>query len=374
MAQPLKRLVIGLPHLAALHGEDSILLNRKGVIAELAKRSRVFRLSPSGPSASPEAAWLGMDPEQWSFEQGPLTFSWLKLSPPERSLCFHLSFASLRDGLVQGAAKVQMNEVKDAVSTLKRLDSKRLTLVEGQGLDHGLAMMDASPDLFTFPLMEVKGREWEESFPRGDEADHLRQWIEDAHELLLNLDINRRLRDEGLDEVNLAWPWGQGRPGVGFNLPLRRGIVTRHVTRSIRIAGLARLFGERVEWGGRDSLDKLSSKEPTVIVMPEASSTRQAGDLDEMDHFLKGLEGELLKPLLEENQSGFSVTLLAPQDAFDAFVGRGGVGLGLNFNTERSSDLGGLPFDERIIWDAEGKEFPLHEAVTLALMGGSGGQ
>lgn len=372
MAQPLKRLVIGLPHLAALPGEDSILLNRRGLIAELARRSRVFRLSPSGPSASPESAWLGLDPEQWSFEQGPLTFSWLNLSPPERSLCFHLSLACLRDGVVQEAAGLKPKEVKEAVSVLARLDSKRLVVVEGQGLDHGLAMMDASPDLLTFPLMEVQGRSWEEVFPQGDEADLLKQWIEDAHELLLSLDFNKRLRDEGQDEVNLAWPWGQGRPGVGLNLPLRRGVVVRHVTQSIRLAGLARLFGERAVWGGLDSVDKLSPKEPTLIVLPQAALARQKQDLDEMDHFLSRLEAGLLKPLVEENLSGFSLTILAPQDSFDASASRGGDGLGLNFNTERSSDLGGLPFDERVLWEKEGRSFALHEAVNRALLGGSG--
>lgn len=359
--------------MAAAQGEDSVLLNRKGMLADLAKKSKVFRLSPSGPSSSPEAAWLGLNPEDWSFGQGALTFSWLKLSPPERSLCFHLSLASLTDDRVREAAALKLKEEKEVIALLQRLDSRRIILAPGRGLDHGLVLLNASPDLISSPLKSVLGQNWIEAMPEGDDSDLLRQWIEDAHELFSKLELNKRRRDEGLAEVNLAWPWGQGRPAEGISLPLRRGFVVKHITRSIRMEGMVRLFGERVLWGARLPSEIAQSSEPIVQVMPQAASSRESLDLDQLDQALNDLEASLLRPLLEANLSGFSLTILAPQDSFDAFPPRSGLGLGLNFNTERRDGTGALPFDERVIWEGEGKLLALHEAVNLALMGGSRG-
>lgn len=381
MESNLPRLVLGLPHLASEPGTESVLIGRKGPLAELAKSSRVFRLTGSGPSLSPEAAWLGLDPEQWSIPHGPLTLSWLKLTPPDDSLSFHVSLGGLDGDRLVSAPLPTPEEEKEIVAALKRLDGPKLSFCPGIGLDHGLVWAGASPDLVTVPWLESQGHDWQKSLPKGERERPLEQWIEDALDLLSSTESTKRREDEGIAAIKAAWPWGQGRLPSAPNLPLRRGFVTRHLTSSIRVSGLARLFGERVMPGpekGRSLgvdfgrvLNQISLSEPLVTVFTGLTEMRAHNRLDAMEKFLDQLEAQFLTPLFDAYPEGLRLTLLASNDAWGSRQALNWQGIGLNFDSRRVTE-GRLPFDERIVEDAAGQSYPLHEAVSRGLMGGSG--
>lgn len=379
MESTLPRLVLGLPHLASEPGTESVLIGRKGPLAELAKISRVFRLTGSGPSLSPEAAWLGLDPEQWSIPQGPLTLSWLKLTPPEDSLSFHVSLGGLDGDRLVSAPLPTPEEEKEIVAALKRLDGPKLSFCSGESLDHGLVWAGASPELLTVPWLESQGQDWQKSLPRGERERPLVQWIEDALDLLSSTESTKRREDEGIAPIKTAWPWGQGRLPSAPNLPLRRGFVTRHLASSIRVSGMARLFGERVLPGperGRSLgvdfgrvLSQISLSEPLVTVFTGPTEMRAHKRLDAMEKFLDQFEAQFLTPLFDAYPDGLRLTLLASTDAWGAKQALNWQGIGLNFDSRRVTE-GRLPFDERIVEDSAGQSYPLHEAVSRGLMGG----
>ena len=380
MESTLPRLVLGLPHLASEPGTESVLIGRKGPLAELVKMSRIFRLTGSGPSLSPEASWLGLDPEQWSIPQGPLTLSWLKLTPPDDSLSFHVSLGGLDGDKLVSAPLPTEEEEKEIVAALRRLDGPKLSLCPGEGLDHGLVWTKASPELATMPWLEAQGKEWQKSLPKGERERPLEQWIEDALELLSATESTKRREDEGVVAVKSAWPWGQGRLPSALNLPLRRGFVTRHLTSSIRVSGLARLFGERVLPGperGRSLgvdfsrvLNQISLSEPLVTVFSGLTEMRTHNRLDAMEKFLDQFESQFLTPLFDAYPEGLRLTLLGSVDPLGQKPGLNWQGIGLNFDSRRVTE-GRLPFDERIVEDSAGQSYPLHEAVSRGLMGGS---
>lgn len=380
MESTLPRLVLGLPHLASEPGTESVLIGRKGPLAELAKMSRVFRLTASGPSLSPEAAWLGLDPEQWSIPQGPLTLSWLRLTPPEDSLSFHVTLGGLEGDMLYPAPSPTRDEEKEIVAALKRLEGPKLSLCPGEGLDHGLVWTGASPELVTVPWLDVQGKEWQKSLPKGERERPLDQWIEDALELLSATESAKRREDEGIAAIKVAWPWGQGRLPSAPNMPLRRGFVTRHLTSSIRISGLARMFGERVLPGpekGRSLgvdfsriLSQISLREPTVAVFSSLTEIRAHSRLDAMEKFLDQFEVQFLTPLFDAYPEGLRLTLLAANDPWGPRPALNWQGIGLNFDSRRLTE-GRLPFDERIVEDSVGQSYPLHEAVSRGFLGGS---
>ncbi len=380
MGSTLPRLVLGLPHLASAPGSESVLSERKGPLYELAKKSRVFRVAQSGPSMSPEAAWLGIDPEQWSIPQGPLTLSWMKLNPPEDSLSFHVSLGGLSGDALAAAPRPTSEEEKEFASALKRLDSPKMTFCFGRGLDHGLVWLNGPPELSATPWAEALGKNWQSVLPQGEKERTLQQWIEDAFELLSVTESAKRRKDEGITPLDAAWPWGPGTISSAPSLPLRRGFVTRILSPSIRLSGLARLFGERVfsapdfEQGSRidfgQVLNHLSSSEPIVSVFGGLTELRAENSLDLMEGFLDHFEHQLLTPLFDACPEGLRLTLLASVDPWGEKPGLGWQGLGLNYDSRRPTN-GNLPFDERVVEDSAGQSYPLYEAVSRGLMGGT---
>ena len=199
----------------------------------------VRRLAPV--RGTPEAAWLGLPP--LAVADGPLIVAALGAEPPERTMQFHLSVLGL-DGVLATPPPPSREEESVLRPLLRRLDTKRLTAVPGEGLDHGL-VLDGWWDLGTKSPEEALGRPMAESLPEGDLEPLLRRYLDDSVNLLSELAINERRRDEGIVPLNVLWPWGHGAPRRLTNLALLRGEALTVASDSLRMRGMARLAGYR---------------------------------------------------------------------------------------------------------------------------------
>jgi 2,3-bisphosphoglycerate-independent phosphoglycerate mutase len=61
------------------------------------------------------------------------------------------------------------------------------------------------------PPYNIVGKPFKPYLPQGEGEEFLRALIYNSYEILDNLEINKRRRDEGKPPANLIWLWGQGR-------------------------------------------------------------------------------------------------------------------------------------------------------------------
>src|SRR5579862_1991404 len=205
---------------------------------------------------------------------------------------------------------------------MKRLDTRTLTTVTGEGLNHAL-VWEGLGDLMTRSPAEATGQPLKSVLPEGDAEPILRRFIDDSVNVLAELEMNLRRADEGLPRFDLLWPWGHGTRVAVPNLALRRGEPARVESSSLRLAGLSRLAGYR--HGDRrwlrsglnldlSGLASLALREPSLVVLIEApAELRDKGLLEELEWFVRQLDELLLGPLFEAVLRGpRRVALLAP--------------------------------------------------------------
>lgn len=333
-----------------LVGEPSILRQKLPTLERIAELGSLFRLQPVPQVETPEAIYLGLRPNEGQLRQGPLTISALGADPPPRSTHFHLSLMSFADGVArQIKVEVAPEEQRRVMDLAKKLNTKLLTVVEGEGLDHGL-VWESVGDFHTTSAMEVDGKPIRGHLPEGDNEVPLRRFIDDSINLLSELELNERRLDEDLPPLNLLWPWGHGVRESVPNLALRRGDPALVMSGSLRLQGLSRLAGyrhsNRFEFGrGTNTrLGKIVAaavREPvTIAVIDAVADFRTKSQLEEAEWFGKELDQALVKPLFEEALLGPTrITILSPSSS---------TGLGAAFET-RDSNANSIPFDERAL-------------------------
>ena len=114
----------------------------------------------SRESITPEAAWLGLRPESLVLQDGPLMVSALGADPPDGSVHFHLSLMSLIAGVASTpSVAVPAQHVKTLMEAARQLNTRRLTIVEGEGFDHALVWEEGSLELGTVPRSALEGKE-----------------------------------------------------------------------------------------------------------------------------------------------------------------------------------------------------------------------
>lgn len=351
-----------------LSQSDSVLRQKLPALQQLAEIGEVFRLAPLPPMITPEAAYLGLGPKEGQMPQGPLTVAALGADPPDRSTHFHLSLMSLQSGVVKPIdLTVPADDLAPIMAQASRLDTKKLTVVLGAGADHGL-VWESLGDMRDVPAAEAVDQTLKSVLPDGDGEVALRRFIDDGVNLLAELELNERRVGEGLDPINLLWPWGHGVRVPVPNLTRNRGERANVVTGSLRLAGLARLCSykptDRARFGRglNTRLEFVASTAVsgtlTIALIDALSEFRSAKLLEEAEWFAREFDDRLLAPLLKELAQGPSrITLLAP-----------GVegGLGLTLSTGSKSE-GNLPFDERTLDEAKATTIDLSTAVVRGL-------
>ena len=361
----MRRIVFVIPELL---GEPSFLEQRLPAIEQMAEMGRLFKLGPTPKVETPEALYLGLSPEEGQLRQGPLTVSALGADPPERSTHFHLSLMSHVDGHAGRVPfGVPEQELRQVLELAQKLNTKALTLVPGEGVDHAL-VWEGLGDLRTTPPAELEGNAIRDHLPEGDAEAILRRYIDDSINLLSEIELNHRRAEEELAALNMLWPWGQGVRTRVPNLALKRGEPALVMSSSLRLAGLTRLAGYR--HGDRGSFGKLTNtrlnwilekvmKEPVTIVLLDAvQAFRENGQLEEGNWLVREMESALISKLLADAlRNPTRMTLLAP--------GAAG-GLGVSFETGNSG-ANSLPFDERAFDEKALSKLALHEAVQFGL-------
>jgi len=303
---------------------------------------------------------MGLNPVNLALQQGPLTISALGVDPPERSVQFHLTLMSLQDGVARLSPYVPtLEELEIIFNEARRLNTRLLTLVKGERLDHGLVWEDGSLELGLAPSRYVDGNAVPPYLPEGDGEPLLRRFIDDSVNLLSGLAFNEERLDKGLAPLNLLWPWGAGFRVPLPNLALRRGEATSVESNSLRIAGVTRLAGYR--HGHRSAfgrglntrleriVERASTQTSLIAVIDAATQLGSRGKIEELQWFAHELDTRLFGPLLDRAlREPWDVTIVSPggytgdDEPEDASL----TGLGLEYRSGPPPQ-NSHPFDER---------------------------
>jgi 2,3-bisphosphoglycerate-independent phosphoglycerate mutase len=349
----MRRIVLVVPEWVGAPGEDDVLSQPLETLSQLAEVGSLSRLSPNPPTETPEALVLGMAPETVSLRQGPLTVSSLNADPPERSTHFHLSLLELSSGVVRNPSTVPSpEEVRQILELTQKLNTKTLTFVGGEGREHAL-VWEGLGDMRTVSPTDATDQPIRTVLPEGDGETTLRRYIDDSVNLLSELELNQIRAEEGLDLLNLLWPWGHGVRTRVQNLALRRGAPTLVISSSLRMRGLSRLVGYRnaslqdVRQGinlNFEFIRKAVFSEPSTLVYIDAfERLRPQAAIEEAGWFTHRIDAELLAPILERfAEEPVRLTLAAPS--------KSGIGLALQVDS-RQLRSNSAPFDIRAVVD-----------------------
>jgi len=365
----MRRWTVIVPGCLAAPDDESVLGQNLPGLARLAEIGEVGGVLPVPLVETPEALLLGMGPGEGQLRQGPLTVSALGADPPQRSTQFHVSVLSVCDGVVGAAEFLPSDEdAREIVRLAERLNTKSLTFIPGEKLDHGL-VWEALGDMETTAAAAAVGRAMRECLPEGDGERVLRRFIDDGVNLLSETEWNDRREEEGMARLNLLWPWGQGVRMPVPNLALRRGSPCWVWSDSMRMAGLARLCGYRhAVLGGlghglnlnvRGLCAELGSRDCALAVIDGFSDWRAAGQVDEAAWMMKELDGALISPLLELAREGSAHVSLILTGAL------GGV-CGTCFLGARGG--GSAPLDERALEEPRLERKTIWERVEESLV------
>lgn len=361
----MRRTVLIVPGLCGVPGSESILRWAGPALAELGQRAEVFALEELAPSETPEAAWLGLDPVGVRLRPGPLAVAAFGAEPPERFVHFRVDILSLDGDALQaprgGVAEADLARVR---TLARRLETSRLRWVDGEGMDNALVWEQGSIEMETAPPELAATRGLHQALPVGDGEPLLRRFIDDSVNLLRDEEFNLRRIEEGLDPLNVLWPWGQGFREPVPNLWLERGERLHVESGSLRLEGLARLtkctHGARSAFGRGTNVrlpqlaDIAGKHSPLVIVLDSFLSMRRAEKWEEMEWLLARMDEELLAPMLVRLRAGDTrIALLAPGDH----------ARGLALIAESGPPVEGTwPFDERLL---EERKAPTRHAWQL---------
>ena len=343
------------------------ILEPARVLDPLVSRSRVSVLESIEFSGTYEHSYVGLHPDTNTIAPGVLSASAFKLNPPIHTQCFCLNLCGLtNDDRLDGQIPVlEPDEVAEIQSVLARLETSRLLPRWGQGLDHMLFWLDGSRELYTQFSFQVP---YSDLLPEGVGDQKLRVFIDDSANLLMSTEVNRIRHGEGIPQIRLLWPWGQGQYGTYPNLPLRRGELVSYESRDLRIAGLVGLYGykhgDRAKFGKalspdyRRLLSIQKSQAVSVFVFDQFAEALVKSRFEEADILMNAFWNQFLEPIL--NQDKTRLQLIATGQSEMQY------GLALSYDSERP--IGSrFPFDERTFEDKLAPKDQIHAVIARAL-------
>lgn len=345
----MRRVVIIIPEWLGKSEDESIFRQKFPYLKKFAEFGTIGKITETPVVETPEALYLGLNHREAQLRQGPLTIAALGADPPSPSSHFHVSLLSYEDGRAsQINLEPSPEEVVAISEAAKRLNTRTLTFVKGEALDHGLVWEGNGEHMTKAP------RGWNREplkshLPEGDAEKALRRYIDDSVNLLSELEVNEIRLEEGLPPLNLLWPWGVGNRLEVPNLFLRRGERAHVESNSLRLAGLTRLVGyrhgNRSEFGRGTSTrfealaQKLMKESASITVIDAFQDLRPKGQVEEMEWISREIDRELIRPLLEQNlREQRLLTLVAPGSD---------LGLGLRLAGKPNIEESNFPIDER---------------------------
>jgi hypothetical protein len=342
--------------------EDHSVIGNDPVFRQLGVESKIFKFQLE-PGEAFESAILGHS--ELVLDQGPLTVASMGLNPPERSIQFHVSLLSSKgDQICCQVPPPSFAESKVIEGQLMRLNTKSLTILIGEELDHAMVCEKRLDIRTTSPSNAcLKGKH--HSLPEGDSENDFRRFIDDSMNLLAEQEFNARRIDLGILPINLCWPWGQGeRPRVP-NRAIELGFPWKVQARSFALRGLAKLSGLRpLKLPAWESLDfaKLArdvrSDPRTLIIIdipvpPEDEEVREA-----FLHQISNIGTLLIDPLLEwRRDSKGQLVFVATNRANEGLIGF----------CVKENERDHFPFDERSLTERRVPNMELARLLSFDL-------
>jgi len=338
--------VVLLPGALENEGEPPLFPSGSATIGVLQQRACFAKVSTQ-LQLLPEAQWIGLA-EPPNLAEGVLAVSSLGADPPKGSVHFCMTLMST-DGHRSNNSSFPPDESVLEVIWQKALtlETSCLKMVRGVGVDHALVWEDGSIEMKCFTPEELASQGLTLSFPEGDGEQMLRRLIDDSINLLSEIEVNRIRQEEGLERLNLLWPWGPGfRPRLP-NLTMERGMSVQIESPSSRLKGLSRLVGYRHgdPWslgsGTNVKLEQMTDalqKVPMgLAVMPTVGEFRQKEKQQEASWLGNEVLSRLVEPLLFSSEhERMRILLIATQ--------RNGEGLALDFRSDAIRENRDIPF------------------------------
>jgi 2,3-bisphosphoglycerate-independent phosphoglycerate mutase len=309
-----------------------------------------------------EAALLGHS--NLVLDQGPLTVAALGANPPERSLHFHVSMMSVQVDQIQFVRAAPTPEEQTIIrGQLDRLNTKTLSVLIGEGLDHGM-VCDRRIELRTTRPSEAVTNGLHQSLPSGDGENDMRRFIDDSVNLLAEQEFNARRMDKGLLPINLCWPWGQGERQRIPNRAIELGRPWTVRARSLATRGLARLSGFQPEkislfadLNFREFLTQVKTERDAVSIVDFGVMPIGEESEEELRARLAEFGQLLIEPLLDWQLD--SKTPLC-------FVITSRTNEGLIAFIAKTNERDIFPFDERSLSDRKVPRFDLKQILDVA--------
>jgi len=301
--------------------------------------------------------------EELQLTQGPLTVAALGWDPPERSTEFHLSLLSTFENNISDQLPTPTDEESQVLKQeLQKLNTKAMTILFGEGLDHGL-VWEKRVEFLTHTPQEAAQKGLKECMPEGDFENDLRRMIDDSINILSEQEFNLRRADKGIKPINLVWPWGQGERQRVPNLALKMGYPWRIYSSSLAIRGLSRLSclrAERLPFVDRLDLKKLTQSlkhELHSMAIIDLSSYAGEERLEEKAYKSDEIGKGLIQPLLDwQRESKESLVIVATNPSGDGVIA--------NIQS-KPSERDDFPFDERAITERKVPELALSSLLTM---------
>lgn len=356
--------IVLLPGALESEGQPPLFPCDSSTIGRLRQRGRLARVSTELQHL-PEAQWIGLaDPPVLA--DGVLAISALNADPPTSSVHFCLTLMSF-----DGSATIRPNFTPDEQllqviwTRALTLETSALKLLQGRGVDHGLIWEDGSIELKCFTPEELTSRGFLQSLPEGDGEKMLRRLIDDSINLLSEIEVNRIRQEEGLEVLNLLWPWGPGfRPRLP-NLSIERGMSVQIESPCVRLKGLSRLVGYRhgdpwsLGTGTNLKLERISESLQKVpmglAVIPTVGEFRLRGKHEEASWLGREILNRHVEPLIRtQEKERIRMLLITTQT--------NGEGLAIDFRSDAMRENREIPFSAEAL---DEKSLPRRELGSL---------
>lgn len=380
----MRRVTLVIPYLLSDPEHESALRPLPPVLQEVVEGGQLLKLQPIPETSCPEAAFLGLDPQEHPISQGPLTVACLGHQPPTKSIHFHLSLATVNNdsSLTEVIDKPNNVEVQSIFDSIDQLRTKSLTPLMGEGLNHALVWEEGTLENETVPYSVGVGSSIYDSMPKGDGEQMLRQFIDDSINLLNDLQMNHIRREEGRSVLNCLWPWGQGIRPVLPNLSIRRGDIVHVSSDSIRLAGLCNLVGYKhsdrslYKNGMATDFSRIFATTMrhrlNLILITSIREMQIHERIDEIAWTLEQMSLNLLEPLLAtKHQEPFELRIAAIGGICDIEKNPARAakcGLGVYYSSQKPA-ANRFPFDERSLDEPQLSAISAHRFILGGLIG-----
>jgi len=192
---------------------------------------------------------LGYDPRRYYTGRGPLEAIAMGVPMNKEDVAFRCNLVST-DGeriIDYSAGHISSEEAREIIEVLnKKLGSSKVQFYPGVSYRHLMVWRNGKDEQFLTPPYNIVGKPFKPYLPQGEGEEFLRSLIYNSYEILDNLEINKRRRDEGKPPANLIWLWGQGRLPQLPLFFLKWGLVGGVISAVDLIKGLGKAAGLQV--------------------------------------------------------------------------------------------------------------------------------